>query len=167
MPTRANRRFRMLALVTCVAVGAFAGVGVFTFGYAEGFSYFSADPKACVNCHVMNEQYDSWTKSAHHAAATCVDCHLPHEFVGKYIAKGENGYHHSMAFTLQDFHDPIQIKTRNAEILQDNCVRCHAELTRDLMKSAAGDQTVSATVHGDDAVSCVHCHRGVAHGARQ
>jgi cytochrome c nitrite reductase small subunit len=33
-----------------------AGVGTFTFGYARGFSYLSADPRACVNCHVMNEQ---------------------------------------------------------------------------------------------------------------
>ena len=166
MPTVARKSFRMLALVLVLMLGVLAGIGAFTFGYAEGFSYFSADPKACVNCHVMNEQYDSWLKSPHHAAATCVDCHLPHDFVGKYIAKAENGYHHSMAFTLQNFHDPIQIKPRNAKILNDNCLRCHANLTADLIKGGPGDRTPAPTVHGDDAVSCVHCHRNVAHGAR-
>ena len=32
---------------------------------------------ACVNCHVMNEQYDAWLKSGHRHVATCVECHLP------------------------------------------------------------------------------------------
>ena len=44
------------------------------------------------------------------ATASCVDCHLPHDFVGKYLAKADNGYHHSKGFTLQDFHEPILIK---------------------------------------------------------
>jgi len=39
--------------------GVLAGVGEFTFGYAKGLSYLSADPRACVNCHIMNEQYDA------------------------------------------------------------------------------------------------------------
>jgi nitrite reductase (cytochrome c-552) len=40
-----------------IVLGAFAGLGAFTFRYAEGFSYFSTDPRACKNCHIMNEQY--------------------------------------------------------------------------------------------------------------
>jgi cytochrome c nitrite reductase small subunit len=58
-------------------LGATAGLGMFTFHYAEGLSYFSSDPKACKNCHIMNDQYESWSKGPHHAAAGCVDCHLP------------------------------------------------------------------------------------------
>ena len=79
-------------------VGVLLGVGGYTFFYAEGLSYMSTDPKACVNCHIMRPQYDSWQKSSHHNVAKCVDCHLPHDFIGKYIAKSENGYHHSMGF---------------------------------------------------------------------
>ena len=96
-------------VVLAVLLGLLIGTGAFTFRYAEGFSYFSADPEACVNCHIMTPQYDSWQKSSHHAAATCVDCHLPHDFIGKYIAKAENGYHHSKAFTLQNFHEPFRL----------------------------------------------------------
>jgi nitrite reductase (cytochrome c-552) len=30
---------------------------------------------------------------------------LPHDFVGKYLAKAENGFWHSKAFTLEDFEN--------------------------------------------------------------
>ncbi len=51
----------------------------------------SSDPKVCANCHIMNLQYDSWQKSGHHHSAVCADCHLPHGFPGKYIAKARTG----------------------------------------------------------------------------
>jgi cytochrome c nitrite reductase small subunit len=110
-----------LFLLLAALFGLLVGVGVYTFNYAEGFSYFSTDPKACANCHIMNDEYDSWRKGPHHAAAVCVDCHLPHDLIGKYIAKASNGYHHSKGFTFQDFHEPILIKPHNAQILQENC----------------------------------------------
>ena len=137
--------------------GAILGLGMYTFHVAEGLSYFSTDPKACANCHIMQSQYDSWQKSSHHGVATCVDCHLPHTLVEKYIAKAENGYHHSKGFTFQDFHEPILIKEKNSRILQHNCESCHEALVADL----------SPGVHaGADGMSCVHCHAGVGHGER-
>src|SRR5688572_23556212 len=48
-----------IRLAIAVFAGVVAGMGFFTFGYAEGLSYFSSDPKACANCHIMNDQYDS------------------------------------------------------------------------------------------------------------
>jgi cytochrome c nitrite reductase small subunit len=75
--------------------------------------------------------------------------------VGKYLAKGENGYHHSRGFTFQDFHEPIMIKPKNARILQRNCLECHGDLVHDLVGGVTGDA---------DEVQCVHCHSGVGHG---
>lgn len=138
-----------------LSVGVVLGLGVYTFGYAEGLSYFSSDPKACANCHIMNPEYDSWVKSSHHIVARCVDCHLPHQTVPKLIAKAENGYHHSKGFTLEDFHEPILIKAKNAQILQDNCLSCHGELVHGIVSGSTTDA---------DAVRCVHCHRSVGHG---
>lgn len=138
-----------------VCCGVLAGVGFFTFNYAEGLSYLSSDPKACVNCHIMRSEYDSWQKSSHHAAAKCVDCHLPHDLVGKYLAKGLNGYHHSKAFTFQDFHEPVMIKERNSRILQDNCLRCHEDMVHGLVQGAQTE---------GNPVFCVHCHQSVGHG---
>jgi cytochrome c nitrite reductase small subunit len=144
-----------LAVVIAVLAGLLLGVGLFTFKYAEGLSYLSSDPKACVNCHIMRPQYESWQKGSHHAVATCVDCHLPHDFIGKYLAKGENGYHHSKGFTFQDFHEPIMIKPKNAAILQANCLACHGEFVHELVGGVNGRP---------DEVQCVHCHSGVGHG---
>lgn len=145
------------AVVITAMLGAMLGLGAFTFHYGEGLSYFSADPRACKNCHIMNDEYASWTKGPHHAVAACIDCHLPHDLVRKYLAKAENGYYHSKGFTFQDFHEPILIKRRNAEILQENCLYCHADFVHDIVR---GSTTA------EDAVRCVHCHRNVGHGAR-
>ena len=144
-------------LFLAILVGIFVGLGTFTFNYAEGLSYFSTDPKACANCHVMQEQYDSWQKSTHHTAATCVECHLPHDFLPKYIAKADHGYRHSSAFTFGGFHEPIQITDRDRTIVQQNCVRCHADFVHALTSGSTTDE---------DAVQCINCHRGVGHSAR-
>ena len=144
-----------LPLVLAAAVAIHIGVAGFTFRYAEGFSYFSTDPQACANCHIMQPQLDSWQKSSHHTVASCVDCHLPHDFFGKYIAKAENGYHHSKGFTLQDFHEPILIKEKNSAILQKNCADCHADFVHAVATSARTLQ---------DEMKCVHCHADAGHG---
>jgi cytochrome c nitrite reductase small subunit len=146
---------RPALLVPCALAGVPLGLGVYTFWYAEGASYLSNDPQACVNCHVMREPYDGWQKASHHAAATCNDCHVPQDFVGKWLSKAENGFWHSKGFTLQDFHEPITIKPGNAQVVQDNCLRCHQGVTADVVHlGSAGDLTNA----------CVRCHAGVGHG---
>ena len=138
-------------------LGVLLGIGGYTAVYAEGLSYLSADPRACVNCHIMRSEYDSWQKGSHHGVATCVDCHLPHSFAGKWLAKGANGFNHSKAFTLQDFAEPIEIKPLNSRILQRSCLRCHADLVDHLVGWQEGDA---------EAAQCVHCHRAVGHGEK-
>lgn len=155
-PPSVEKRSVVGAIALAVLLGLLAGIGGFTFLYAEGLSYMSDDPKVCVNCHIMQPQFDSWQKASHHTVAVCVDCHLPHGFFGKYYAKAENGYHHSLAFTLQNFHEPIMIKEKNSRILQEACLNCHGALVH--------EQVVRASKESDE-VRCVHCHRSVGHGA--
>jgi hypothetical protein len=67
-------RARAWLLVGLAAtVGVALGIGGFTFRYAEGLSYLSADPRACVNCHIMRPEYDAWQKASHHTTAVCVE----------------------------------------------------------------------------------------------
>ena len=155
-----GRPFNKATFLLACGIGTVLGLGSYTFDYGEGLSYFSTDPAPCANCHIMNDQYDSWTKAGHHQAAVCVDCHLPHAFIPKYIAKADNGYHHSKGFTFMDFHEPIMIKPGNARILQENCLRCHGDFVHDIV---AGSKSAHAASEG---ISCVHCHRNVGHGAR-
>ena len=131
-------------------MGVLTGLGAYTFLYAQGFSYFSNDPGACGNCHVMRDYLESWQRSSHHAYAACNDCHTPHSLPAKYAAKAENGWNHSLKFTLGNFREPIRIRPANAAKLQANCVRCH-----EVMLSEVG---------GD--LECVRCHAGVGHGPR-
>ncbi len=137
------------------------GLGLFATHYGGGVSYLSADPKACVNCHIMQPQYDGWQKASHHTVATCVDCHLPHALLPKYIAKAENGYHHSVAFTRQNFAEPIQIKGANIERLYDNCIRCHGLLVH---AQIASGLRPDGSDRGEAARFCIHCHASVGHG---
>lgn len=138
-----------------IIAGILIGVGSFTFYYAEGFSYASNDPKACVNCHVMNHQYDSWSSSGHHHVATCNDCHMPAPLLKKLFAKARNGWNHSVAFTLDNYQDAIQVTKPNIEILQANCVRCHATLVTDAILIPAGGS--------HQAQQCIHCHKHIGH----
>lgn len=143
-----------LGLVIVIMLGGLVGLGGFTFFYGHGLSYFSKDPAACANCHIMQPQFDSWQKASHHTVATCVDCHLPHTFLAKWIAKGENGFLHSKAFTLQDFHEPIFIRQRNKTILHHNCLGCHSAFVHDQLSG----------VKDPAEFNCLHCHRSVGHG---
>jgi cytochrome c nitrite reductase small subunit len=141
----------LATLAAAVLIGMTAGAGGFTFAYAKGTSYLLDDPSACANCHVMQDVYGAYQRSSHHAVAVCNDCHTPAHFVGKYLAKARNGWHHSVAFTSGDFHEPIQITAGNLAITEARCRSCHSP-------------TVEAIdAHGSAQRSCVRCHRNVGH----
>jgi cytochrome c nitrite reductase small subunit len=154
-PSTRAKRIGLGGVLLGVFAGTFVGAGAYTFRYAEGTSYLSNDPRACVNCHIMRDQFDGWQKASHHAAATCNDCHVPHDFVGKYLAKMDHGYRHSKAFTFQDFHEPIRITPGDLEIVQANCRRCHEQLVEEIDRVG----------HAAGTTNCVQCHNGVGHGS--
>ncbi len=145
---------RLLPWILSGALGALLGSSLFVLGYAEGLSYLGDDPRACTNCHIMEPYYDAWQRSPHGAVATCNDCHTPHDLVRKYVAKARNGWNHSLAFTLQNFEEPIRIKPFNAAILEENCRGCHADLV---------DQITGHYGSDEEGPDCVRCHRAVGH----
>lgn len=148
------------ALVLSLLFGMVAGLGTYTFQYASGLSYFSNDPDACANCHIMRDSLDSWQRSSHHNKAVCNDCHTPHSLIPKLITKADNGWNHSVKFTLQTWGDPIRIRAVNAGRLQENCLRCHAEFVNDIRAPE-----VHRGPQGE--VTCVRCHANVGHGSRR
>lgn len=141
-------------LLLSIGLGAVLGIGIFTFIYAKGYSYLSSDPRACANCHIMQEHFDSWVKSSHHQAAACNDCHVPHTFPEKYWVKARNGFNHSRAFTLQNFPEPIRITKANLDDLQHNCIDCHSTIVGDI----AAHKDV-----GQGQARCTECHRSTGH----
>lgn len=136
----------------------------YTFYNAKGFSYFSNDPEACNNCHIMNEVFNDYLSAPHsqktagQPRATCNDCHLPHDFVSKWIAKAQSGVGHAYAFTfkLDDLPTNLSANKSSKQMVQDNCVRCHIEYAQNAVNAT--------TIPGhNDALNCVSCHESVGH----
>jgi cytochrome c nitrite reductase small subunit len=146
-------RSSYIFLILSVAVGAAAGVGGYTFIYAQGASYLTDDPAACANCHIMREQHEGWLRSTHRAVAVCNDCHTPAGFLSKYANKASNGFWHSFGFTTGRFPDPIQIKPHNLAIAEQACRRCHEPI----VLAIEGPHPEAGEV------ACVRCHNEVGH----
>lgn len=131
-----------------IAIGVGLSVTHFT-------AYLSDNPTTCNNCHVMDAAYEGWYHSVHQLSATCNDCHTPHAFIPKYLVKARSGINHVAHFTLGLIPDPLRAKPSTDEIIQANCLRCHAETIANI---ADGQM--------DAGRYCFSCHRTVAHGPR-
>lgn len=170
-------------LLASVPIGVALGLGAFTFVYAKGGSYLSTDPAVCANCHIMGEHFAAWQRSSHRVAAGCADCHMPHDFVGKYLSKASNGFWHSLAFTTGAFPDPLQIKPHNRAVTEGACRHCHADILAAIEPFGDGNgfeirpgvggtpvanrpQIHDGTVATADRESCIRCHTYVGHMVR-
>jgi cytochrome c nitrite reductase small subunit len=151
-----DRRIAFLTLSIAMLLGAAAGLGAFTVGYADSLSYLSNDPNACANCHAMKGHLDAWAKSSHGKFAACNDCHAPHDnVVNKYYCKARNGFFHSLAFTTGDFPDNLLITDYNRGVTESACRHCHSAVTH-------GIENISVTERSD-ALVCTSCHSTVGH----
>lgn len=146
--------------VFAIAIGVF----VYVVNISKALSYLSSDPKACINCHVMNTEYATWQHSSHAQRANCVDCHLPRDnMLNKYLAKARDGYNHTVAFTLRTYANAIQISDDGAKRVQENCISCHQSVASTLQSN--GDLNHQ---FDDPSVAtgrrCWECHTSVPHG---
>jgi cytochrome c nitrite reductase small subunit len=140
-------------VVPALAIGLVLGLGAYTFIYAKGYAYLTDDPRACANCHVMEEQYSAWLKSSHKGAAVCNDCHTPEGSISKYVVKASNGFWHSFAFTTGRFPHTLAIKPSNREVTESRCRSCHRELT----------SGIDIPDKNGEGVACTKCHANVGH----
>ena len=145
--------FRKMAVTAALLLGTIGGLGAYILNYAAATSYLSDDPKACINCHVMRDQFEAWNHSNHKTVAVCNDCHAPRGFADKWLAKGINGWNHGFAFTTGVFQDPIRIQEFNINIVQSNCVFCHQRLVSEIHHSGPKQQRL-----------CFDCHAKIGHG---
>ena len=148
-----NKMTMLLATAIALALGAAVGLGGYTFVYAKGGSYLGNNPASCANCHVMQDKLDAWIKSTHRSVATCNSCHTPPGLIPKYFTKAEHGFFHSLAFTTDSFHEPIQIKERSRRVTEGACRQCHQGIVHDI-------ETIKEPGAG---LSCIRCHASVGH----
>lgn len=148
-------RVLSVILIPAAIAGVLIGVGTYTFVYAKGYSYLTNDPSACANCHIMRDHYDAWTKASHRAVAVCNDCHTPPGLIPKYVTKARNGFWHSFYFTTGRYPDPLRMTTRNHDVIELTCRKCHAEMTASIDPEPSG--------MGGRGISCIRCHSTVGH----
>ena len=152
------KRWRPAAIV---AVAVIVGLGLYVLRLSNAASYLSDDPQACVNCHLMTPQYVTWNHSSHREVAHCNDCHVPHNNVfNKYFFKAKDGLYHASIFTLRAEPQVIKAKGPSAEVIQNNCIRCHTDQVTDAkMAGFVKDHFEKRTDR-----TCWECHREVPHG---
>lgn len=122
------------------------------------------DPAACVNCHIMTPYYATWSHSSHGRDATCNDCHVPHQnVVKKYFFKGKDGMKHVGYFLTRSEHQAIMAEDASAQVIMDNCIRCHSQLNQEFIKSNRMGLGYMEAKRGEGK-ACWDCHRNVPHG---
>ncbi|HPT32615.1 MAG TPA: cytochrome c nitrite reductase small subunit [Prolixibacteraceae bacterium] len=148
-------------LPVIILLGLITGFGLLAFYLGKAHSYLSDRPEACVNCHIMAPQYVTWNHSSHREKAHCNDCHVPHNnVINKYYFKANDGLRHSMLFTLRKERQVIRILKAGAEVVQNNCIRCHEKLLVDPRLEAS----VVMYRGVREGRRCAECHREVPHG---
>ncbi len=141
-----------------VALGTFAGLGLYTLYVSNAFSYISDEPSVCMNCHIMAPQYATWQRSSHHTVATCNDCHVPQDnIIKKYAFKGMDGMRHSFIFTFRLEPQVIRIKNMGKKAVLSNCIRCHENF---IFKTKMREFLYSS----GDVRLCWDCHKETPHG---
>ena len=109
----------------------------------------------------MAPQYATWNHSSHREVTNCNSCHVPHDnFFNTYYFKAKDGLRHATVFTLRNELQVIFIKEEGAEVVHQNCVRCHEN---QLMDAQHGSYIANYEAHRTDR-KCWECHREVPHG---
>lgn len=135
-------------------VGVLVGIALFTFTFANGFAYFGEDPATCKQCHAMDKHYNAWSAGSHKQVA-CQECHNPHgNVVSWLVSEADNGFWHSLKFTTGSYPQNIKIREHNADVLRDNCLKCHGNLVNDVRQTQ---------IHSNQQIDCLRCHAEVGH----
>ena len=152
-----------------ILAGVIVGLGAMFMYLLRAHTYFVGDdPAACVNCHIMTPYYATWSHSSHgriddHSnGATCNDCHVPHQnMVMKYGFKAMDGMKHTAYFVAHSEHQAIMAEDMSAEVIMDNCIRCHTQLNQEFVKTGRKGYMEQMR---DGGKACWDCHRNVPHG---
>ena len=131
-------------------LGLFVGLFLVMIAGVQGMHAFTKDSSFCVSCHVMEPVYGTWSHSSHRDIAGCNDCHLDNSnYVTKSYTKATSGVQHLYHNTMGSIPVPIKINEKNTQLVQDNCLRCHQDVVRNM--------------NMDPSRRCFDCHRYTPH----
>ena len=132
----------------------------------------------CISCHEMQENvYQEYKQTVHYSnrtgvRATCPDCHVPRDWVHKFIRKvqASNELYHKMLGTIST---PEKFEAKRLQLAQNvwasmketdsrECRNCHDFDSMDFAEQQrrAVDNHTRGTEEGQ---TCIDCHKGIAH----
>jgi len=109
---------------------AFFGAGAAGFLMLSAFGsyqtyHYSESVQFCGQvCHSAMEPEFATYQRGSHARVVCVECHVGSGAAWFFKAK-LNGAHQLVAFTLDNYHRPIETPVKNLRPAQDTCEKCH------------------------------------------
>lgn len=109
----------------------------------------TSSPEFCGSCHVMETQYDSWSKAGLHRTIKCVDCHLPNNnIVNHMVWKGYDGMKDVIFFYSGIYGQNMKISSHGKNTVKKNCMRCHKDMISQMKTNGR---------------FCWDCHRRIKH----
>ena len=170
-PKRSVRaRIRKGLLVIVFVTSVVAACSLLAIEATESFS----EPDACINCHEMQDAYDSWTQSPHYVnpsgvKVTCVSCHLPprEDHVAYLASKTWSGAKDAYVHFFGEYDADHARSTVLASMPSERCIRCHDNLLgKPSTPAVGGVHRVAITDVPERVYACVVCHDDM-HGAKK
>jgi len=138
-----------------VISGSLLILGAFTVG---GIAYTSR-PSFCSSCHEMKPEFRTWQASPHNKIS-CVSCHVEpgiSSLIKDKLGASVQVYKHLTGTAESTIVFPWGKK----DISNETCLKCHSDKRE---SSPERELIVPHDKHLAKGISCVECHRGVAHG---
>jgi len=166
-----------IPLGVLLVVGAFGGLA--TWGGFNAFVAYASTEEFCISCHEMRDHsYVDLQKTIHFVnrtgtRATCVDCHVPHEFIrkigAKIIATKDLFFHMTGKIDTPEKYEAHRLemalwvwRALKADDSEE-CRNCHQNVWTDTSAEFGG-----AARHHEEALkagnlTCIDCHQGISH----
>jgi len=132
----------------------------------------------CISCHEMEVNvYQEYTDTIHYTnrtgvRATCPDCHVPKDWVHKFVRKIQASnelFHHFKGdvdtpekFEAERFRLAQNVWSQMKKTDSRECRNCHEfdsmDYTKQENRSSQGHQDAE-----DAGLTCIDCHKGIAH----
>ena len=164
-----KRRFRRIFVALVFAASVVVACSLLAVEATESL----AEPTSCAMCHEMQDAYDSWARSPHHAnpsgvRVTCVSCHLPprEDHFDHLTAKAWSGTKDACVHFFGDYDARASRRTVLQTMPSQRCLHCHDNLLAMPRSSAVGVVHGLAVERTDDRRhACVACHDAL-HGPK-
>ncbi len=172
--TRPSVHFSLGFLV----VGAFVA-GIVFWGAFNTALEFTNTEVFCTGCHEMRDNVYAELKSTIHytnrsgVRAKCSDCHVPHDWTEKIARKMQAskevwGKILGTIDTREKFVDKrLELAQREWARFKANdsleCRNCHDYEYMDITRQSARAQIQHSTHLPDKEMTCIDCHKGIAH----